>query len=150
MNEPKKDCQKGEWWTAPAIGDKGGTVIVTGRKDVDKFRTNPRMNIRVEVTWSYDGDDAGMPSGDTPALMAQVHERLLTIFDKDPVAVMTGVFTGDDERTWIFYTLSTHIFGRKLNECLSDLPMLPLTVYCENDPDWEQYDEMAEAEVAVD
>ena len=75
MNEPKKDCQKGEWWTAPAIGDKGGTVIVTGRKDVDKFRTNPRMNIRVEVTWSYDGDDAGMPSGDTPALMAQVHER---------------------------------------------------------------------------
>ena len=63
---------------------------------------------------------------------------------------MTGIFTGNGQRDWIFYTLSTHIFGRKLNEALSDLPLLPLSVYCENDPDWQEYDEMSEAEIKLD
>ncbi len=62
----------------------------------------------------------------------------------------SGVFTGDDKRDWVFYTLSTHIFGRKLNETLEPFPLLPLTVYCENDPSWEAYDEMSEAEIKLD
>lgn len=150
MNENGKDIQKGDWWTAPAIGDKGGTVIVTGRKDIGKFRSNPRMSIRVEVTWPYEPDLSGMPDKSESSLMAQAHEALLQTFDQDPVAVMTGVFTGDGERTWIFYTASTNIFGRKLNESLESLPLLPLNVYCENDPEWEQYDEMSKAEIAID
>lgn len=60
---------------------------------------------------------------------------------------MTGVFTGDGERDWVFYTLSTHIFGRKLNEALSELPLLPIEISCENDPEWLAYDEMCEAEI---
>ena len=66
---------------------------------------------------------------------------------KDPVAVLTGIFTGAGERNWIFYTLSTHIFGKKINEALADMPLLPLEIYSENDPGWEQYDEMNELEV---
>ncbi|MDE6279689.1 MAG: DUF695 domain-containing protein, partial [Paramuribaculum sp.] len=49
-----------------------------------------------------------------------------------------------------FYTLSTHIFGRKLNEALKDMPVLPISIYCENDPDWLEYDEMSEAEINID
>lgn len=150
MNETGKDLQKGEWWTAPATGDKGGTVIVTGRKDVDRFRANPRMKIRVEVTWPYECDASGMPDKAVSTLMEQAHMAMLHTFDRDPVAVMTGVFTGDGERTWIFYTASTAIFGKKLNESLAQLPPLPLSIYCENDPGWEQYDEMASAEIALD
>ena len=64
--------------------------------------------------------------------------------------MLTGVFTGDDERNWVFYTLSTNIFGRKLNEALADMPVLPLEIYCENDPQWQAYDEMSEAEINID
>ena len=60
---------------------------------------------------------------------------------------MTGIYTGDDRRDWIFYTLSVHIFGRKLNEALADLPTLPLHIIAENDPRWEAYDEMQQFEV---
>lgn len=136
---------KGEWWTAPAEGDNGGLVMVTGRSDVAQFRENPRFNIRVEVSWPYEG--SGMPDEATARLMEQVHELLGETFDRDPVAVMTGVFTGDGSRTWVFYTLSTHIFGRKLNEALSSLPLLPLTVECYSDPTWEAYDEMSQLEI---
>ena len=79
--------------------------------------------------------------------MEEVQEALQNEFRKDPVAVLTGIFTGDDQRDWIFYSLSTHIFGRKLNEALASFPLLPLTIYTENDPDWEQYDEMSQAEI---
>nr|MBD5377011.1 DUF695 domain-containing protein [Bacteroides sp.] len=145
-----KETQKGEWWTAPTLGDKGGTVLVTGRRDIAKFRDNPRMNIRVEVTWPYEGAADGMPDKPTSELMENVQDALLEVFDKDPVAVMTGIFTGDGERTWVFYTASTNIFGKKLNQALEPFPLLPITVYCENDPDWGQYDEMAEAEISLD
>lgn len=138
------------WWTAPTESENGRLILVTGRKDVDKFRSNPRFTIRAEVTWRYEGDASGMPDAETSAMMEQVQEALQTEFRKDPVAVLTGIFTGDNQRDWIFYTLSTHIFGRKLNEVLAPFPLLPLTIYTENDPDWEEYSEMSEAEIHLD
>lgn len=144
------EIQKGNWWTAPTTGDNGGTVMVTGRKDVEKFRNNPRMTIRVEISWKYDTAAGNMPDVATSTLMEQVQDALLQTFDRDPVAVLTGIFTGDGERTWIFYTVSTHIFGRKLNETLAPFPLLPITIYCENDSAWSQYDEMSLAEINLD
>lgn len=138
------------WWTAPAQSDGGRLIMVTGRRDVERFRSNPRFSIRVEVTWTYEGDASGMPDTATSQLMEEVQEALQRDFRRDPVAVLTGIFTGDGERNWVFYTLSTHIFGRKLNEALADFPTLPISIYCENDPDWQEYDEMSEAEIHFD
>lgn len=142
--------EKDSWWTAPAESEDGRLIMVTGRRDVEKFRTNPRFNIRIEVTWKYDGDASGMPDAQTSALMEEAQEALEALLHKDPVAVLTGIFTGDGKREWIYYSLSTHIFGKKLNEALAHMPLLPITVYCENDPGWEQYDEMCEAEIKMD
>lgn len=134
---------KGEWWTCPTVSESGKTVIVTGREDISKFRDNPRFNVRVEVSWEYDGNAThGMPDVETSMMMETVTDRLTEVFDKDPVAVLTGIYTGDGRRDWIFYTLSTNIFGRKLNEALADLPVLPLSIYCENDSEWNEYQEM--------
>lgn len=133
-----------DWWTAPTESENGRLIMVTGRRDVEKFRENPRFVIRVEVTWKYEGDASGMPDFETSSLMEQVQEALEKEFDKDPVAVLTGIYTGDNERNWVFYTLSTHIFGKKINEALSSFDLLPITIYCENDPDWNEYQEMKE------
>lgn len=140
--------ESNDWWTAPAIADDGRDILVSGRRDIDKWRKNPRFNIRVEITWRYaDGPAAGMPDEATATLMGEATDRLHEIFGADPVAVNTGIFTGAGERTWVFYTLSTHIFQKKLNEALAPLPTLPLDIIAENDPDWEAYDEMTEVEV---
>lgn len=146
------NTETGTWWTAPAESEETGrTIMVTGRKDVERFRSNPRFNIRVEVTWRYKSPTpGGMPSEADAEMMEEVQEALQKEFRKDPVAVLTGIYTGDGRRDWIFYTLSTHIFGRKLNETLAPFPLLPLTVYCENDPGWEEYDEMSKAEIKMD
>lgn len=133
-----------DWWTSPTESENGRLIMVTGRRDVDKFRNNSRFNIRVEISWKYEGNAVGMPNYETSTLMEQVQEALEAEFKKDPIAILTGIYTGDNERNWVFYTLSTHIFGRKLNEALVNFELLPITIYCENDPDWNEYQEMKE------
>ena len=148
---PYPTMEKDIWWTAPAESEDGHLIMVTGRRDVSRFRSNPRFNIRIEVTWRYDSADAsGMPDTETSQLMEQVQEALQKEFQKDPVAVLTGIYTGDGKRDWVFYSLSTHIFGRKLNEVLAPFPLLPISIYCENDTGWEEYDEMSQAEIKMD
>lgn len=140
---PKNDhtyVPKGSWRTLPCESNNthADLVMVTLREDVEQFRKNPRFNIRIEVSWKY--GEKGMPDTSDAQLMGQVTDRLAECFDKDPVAVLTGIYTGDGRRDWVFYTLSLGIFGRKFNEALADLPVIPLEFDAESDPEWEEYD----------
>lgn len=80
--------------------------------------------------------------------MEEVTDVLQDCFDRDPVAVLTGIYTGDGQRNWVFYTRSLHIFQRKFNEALAPFPALPLEFEAEEDPDWQEYREMCRCEVA--
>lgn len=103
-----------EWWTAPAESQDGRLIMVSGRKDVQSFRANPRFKIRIEVSWVYSAaPDAAMPDDETAQIMEEATDALQTVLKADPVAVMTGIYTGAGRRDWIFYTLSTHIFQKK-------------------------------------
>ena len=136
------------WDWSYASDNHTDTLIMMESYNLDSFQDallNPYRGVQ-----KYEGEDSGMPDFETSSLMEKVQELLEATFRKDPVAVLTGIFTGDDERNWIFYTLSTHIFGRKLNEALAEFPVLPLEIYCENDELWEAYDEMCEAEIKLD
>ncbi len=138
--------QEPERLTAPAETDDGRLVMVTGTLGVDAFRRNPKMRIRVEVRWVYDSAPAaGMPSDADAETMGTATDNFDAVLAKDPVAILTGIFTGAGERVWVFYTLSTNIFQKKLNEALAPLPLLPLEITAENDPGWEAYDEMMQA-----
>lgn len=133
-----------DWWTSPTEAENGSLIMVTGRRDVDKFRNNPKFIYRVEIAWKYAGDASGMPDLSVSQMMEKVQDALVETFEKDPVAVLTGIYTGDNRRDWVFYTLSTNIFQRKINEALAEFPLLPLEFYAEKDPEWAEYAEMKE------
>ena len=136
-----------EWWTAPAEGDNGELILVTGRRNMDEIMASKIFNDRIEVTWNYAPQANGLPDESTSKLMEQVHDALRAEFDKDPVAIMTGIYTGAGERNWIFYTRSINIFGRKLDEILAPFELLPLSIYAEKDPEWNEYREMRLTEI---
>lgn len=139
-----------EWWTAPAEGENGELILVTGRRDIENVIETGLFNDRAEVTWKYEQDKNGMPDYKTSSLMEEVQDALEDAFDKDPVAVLTGVYTGAGERNWIFYTRSVNIFGKKLNEALASFELLPISIYVEKDAEWNEYREMQLNEVAAD
>ena len=132
----------GEWWTSPTESNDGQLIMVTGRKDIEKFKTNPKFSIRIEITWQYNPDGKGMPDEAQGQLLEKITDAFTETFSKDPIAVLTGIYTGAGERNWVFYTLSTYIFEKKLNLALSDFELLPLKIYAENDPSWQEYNEM--------
>lgn len=136
-----------DYWTTPTESAEhpDRIIMVTGRRNVEKFIDNPRFRFRIEVIWNYNGGSNGMPDRPTSELMEQVQEVFEKEFTRDPVAVLTGIYTGDNRRDWVFYTSSLHIFQRKLNEMLAPFPTLPLQFEAEEDPDWEEYREMKEA-----
>ena len=137
-----------EWWTAPAEGDSGELILVTGRRMMDEIIATGLFNDRIEITWKYEPDAKGMPDFATSKLMEQVHEALAAEFKKDPVAILTGIYTGAGERNWVFYTRSVNIFGRKINEILAPFELLPITLYAEKDPEWNEYREMSLTEIS--
>ena len=137
-----------EWWTAPAESDSGNLILVTGRRALDNVIETGLYRYRVEVTWPYEKDAKGLPSFTDSKMMEQVTDALNSCFDRDPVAVLTGIYTGDGQRNWVFYTRSLHIFQRKFNEVMTPFPTLPLEFEAEEDPDWQEYREMCQCEVA--
>lgn len=133
-----------EWWTSPLEDEDGHIIMVTGRADVEKFRSNPRYNIRVEITQPYDALPSGMPNDKDAALLEETLDLLSEELRKDPVGVITGVYTGGGERNIVVYTTSTNIFTKKINAAFANLPLMPLKITAENDPDWLEYQEMRE------
>lgn len=133
-----------KWWSYPAESESGRTVIVTGRDGVQPLIEKGKYKYRVDVAWRYGGRPDGMPADADAELMDQATEAIRKGFDSDPVAVLTGIYTGDGERTWVFYTMSLPIFGKVFNRSLADVPEMPLEMEAVEDPAWEEYREMRE------
>lgn len=134
----------GQWVCAPFESNESQRMILGAcRLDVDKFRKKGKMVYRLVIGWAYD-KESDLPGEELSMKMEQVQERLEKVFKKDPVAVLTEVYTGDGLREWVFYTASLHIFQKKINEALADLPPYPLTFSAEEDPRWDEYDATAE------
>ncbi|MCM1450849.1 MAG: DUF695 domain-containing protein [Clostridium sp.] len=136
--------KEAEWWTCPLEDEDGKLVMVTGRGDVEKFRSNPRCRIRIEITIPYESLPSGMPTDKDAAMIEEVLDRLAAELDKDPIGVITGVYTGAGERNIVVYAVSTNIFTKKLNQALEPMPLLPLKITAEDDPEWLEYQEMRE------
>lgn len=98
------------WITAPFESVEGENLVMcTMRTDVSRFRENPRFRFRVEVEWPYEPAAGGMPPESLGHELEAVVDALQSVLKADPVAVLTGVYTGNGSRTMVFYTLSLHI-----------------------------------------
>ena len=133
-----------EWFTALSEDETGHLVTVNGRDNLMEFVNSGKFKERVEITWKYEGDDKGMPSEALAEKMETVQETLRKAMEKDKLAILTEVCTGAGEKLWIYYTRTTRVFGERLNDVLMPFELLPITIYTEVDPDWEEYLDMYE------
>lgn len=133
-----------EWFTALSENESGQMVIVSGRDELTEFVQSGKFKERVEITWQFEGDAKGMPFEAVAAQMEAVQEVLQKAMEKDKLAILTGVYTGGGEKIWVFYTRTVRVFGERLNDALAAFELLPISIYTEVDPDWEEYLDMYE------
>ena len=131
-----------EYWTYPAESESGRTIMVTGRDGVDRQRLSGKYRYRVNVYWDHHALPDGMPEEQEAAQMEEATDRFEAELAKDKAAVLTGIYTGDGRRDWVFYTVSLHIFRNIFNRALEPLDLMPLVIEAQEDPDWEEYLDM--------
>lgn len=130
------------WFSTMAIADNELPIFISGREDLDEFRLSGKFKERVEIYWKYDSNHNGMPSDAEGELMEQVIDSLRNAVEKDKLAILTGIYTGNNERTLVFYTRTSRVFGERLNDALTEFPQLPITLYVEIDPEWNEQQEL--------
>lgn len=133
-----------EWFTALSEDESGNLVAVSGRDELTEFVQSGKFKEHVEITWKYEGDEKGMPSEELAEQMENVQETLKKAMEKDKLSILTGVYTGGGEKVWVFYTRTVRVFGERLNEALASFELLPISIYTEVDPEWEEYLDMYE------
>ena len=133
-----------KWWSYPAEGESGKTVIVSGHDGIEKFKDSGKYIYRIDVTWRYNALSSGMPDDNDAKLMEEATDALQAAFSKDKVAVMTGIYTGDGRRDWVFYTKNLKIFSIVFNKALQEVDSMPLEIEASEDSEWEEYTNMRE------
>ncbi|CAK7079241.1 MAG: hypothetical protein PARBA_03323 [Parabacteroides sp.] len=133
-----------EWFTALSENENGQLITVSGRDELTEFIQSGKFKERVEITWKYEADDKGMPVETVAEQIDEVQEVLKRAMEKDKLSILTGVYTGSGERIWVYYTRTVRVFGERLNEALAPFELLPISIYTELDPEWEEYSDMYE------
>ena len=133
-----------EWFTALSETENGHLVIVLGRDSLGEFIQSGKFKERAEITWKYDSDGKGMPTDENAEKMEVVQETLRKTMEKDKLAILTAIYTGGGEKTWVFYTRTIKVLGERINDVLAPFELLPISIYTESDPDWEEYKDMYE------
>ncbi|MBR8712355.1 DUF695 domain-containing protein [Porphyromonas levii] len=112
------------------------------RNELPRALAEGKYPIRVDMTWSYEGDKSGMPSDDVTEQMGTLEEALIPALEKNNLALLAYQLTGEGERLWCFYTRNLPAFQETLNEALSELPLFPLAFYAEEDREGEAFSEV--------
>ncbi len=93
---------------------------------------------KIEIQWTYEGAK-GMPSPEERARMDQLEDLLAPVVEESSLAVLAMVSTGEDMRTWVYYTRSSEEFMGKLNIALSSEAAFPIEIELSDEPGWGEY-----------
>jgi hypothetical protein len=128
-------------------GEVGDDVFfVKGRRNLRSMTESGKFPTRIDVIWEFESPDStGQPSQSTLMEMEAMEELLLESMEKDFQSVLAGIFTGNGHREWYWYTQDKDEFLSRFNACMGKRGGLPLEIFHQNDPDWNEYKDMLEA-----
>ena len=120
------------------MGDK--KAIIRARTHLKNILDSSLYNKLGQITWrTEDPTSNGIPTPDENLFMGEVEEVLIESVESDLQSVLTFVQTFDNSRTWFFYCKDNEIFMKRLNKCLSQFKMLPISITFKSDSDWSTY-----------
>jgi hypothetical protein len=112
-------------------------MLLRFRPGLKEFLGDPRFSRRLQITWSYGGENlSGMPSEEDSEAMRPMEDRLVEALEAEQAGVLAFVHTHGGTRQWHFYIADSADLGALINQALSELPKLPISLEVEHDPKW--------------
>jgi hypothetical protein len=132
-------------WTI-AEGERDGLPsLLRFRPNLKKCLGDPRFSRRLQVTWTCQRSNTGMPSPEESDSMKPMEDRLVEALEESDAGVLAFVFTQGGTRTWNFYVAESADLGGLINHALADLPPLPIELSIEDDPEWSELAQLYES-----
>ncbi|WP_422995483.1 DUF695 domain-containing protein [Undibacterium sp. Di24W] len=129
-----------EWSTATSSNKSNGRVIIFRyvSKFASGFDRNSQPN-RIIIAWKYQSEK-GMPSMAERQQMDAMEDALQPILEKDSLATLALVSTGENLREWTYYVKSEKEFFSRLNKALAKKAAFPIDIHTAADPTWSVYE----------
>ena len=118
------------------IRGRGELSHLIGLEDYDKI---------LRIAWNFEGDtNFNFPSEELEAKMDSFQETIYEALEKDNLCIFYCVYTHNGLQEWAAYTSDVEKAAGRFNEALKDAEQLPLEIFVEEDPKWEDYQRMIE------
>ncbi|KAB2321204.1 DUF695 domain-containing protein [Betaproteobacteria bacterium SCN1] len=128
------------WATATSTHATNGRVIIF--RFVKEFRVGFEKSTlpdRVILVWRYKSE-SGLPATTEREAMDRLEDLLAPIVEKQGLAMLALVSTGENLREWTYYTKSEEEFVQVLNGALAQQPRFPIEIHAASDPGWTTYE----------
>ena len=73
--------------------------------------------------------------------MNQLEDMLESVLKEDGFATLALVSTDEGLREWTYYAKSESEFMARLNYALAGMPVFPIEIHIECDPNWDMYEQ---------
>ncbi|WP_132055690.1 DUF695 domain-containing protein [Pseudocnuella soli] len=145
MDNLIKLVNENDLWSV-AEGENDGTpFLLRFRPHLNDFIETKKYNKKLTIALPYISDnDSLMPTDEETELFSNIEDALVDVLENDVQAVLTFVYTGQNQKEWHWYSTDINETGKRLNDALSNFDRLPLELTAEDDPDWNEYNSVLE------
>lgn len=132
-------------WDGVESERDGAPFILHFRPFLQNFIETKKYNKRLDIIWTYNSpDSSSMPADEDMEFMDKVEDALVDILEKDQQAVLSFIYTGQNQQVWYWYSSDIDETIERLNEALANFEQLPIELNPVDDPEWTEYNGVLE------
>lgn len=129
------------WFNGLAESEAGQTAHLHVRDELEEFRATGKYRFVIEIAYPFDREGIE-PSDTDSAQIEAVDELLQTAMERDKMAILAASILEPGRKVWLYVSRTYDPFFDRLEEVLSELPLLPLQFEVVQDSDWSYYLEL--------
>lgn len=122
----------GDWFVAELVDDSR----LKGRLRMEEHSKSGMYPFRIDIHWKKSDDKVSDED-----LTAKAEEQLMYVMEKERDAFLVLMKEDKTEYLFTWYARNIQNFTMKLNHVLGFFPVLPLTIYSMDDPEWTAYND---------
>jgi len=129
------------WATAISTNAHNGRkIIFRYAQELSTSFDQTCQPVRIIIVWKYQSE-SGQPMSEDHQRMNQLEDMLESVLKEDGFATLALVSTGEGLREWTYYAKSESEFMARLNYALAGMPVFPIEIHIECDPNWDMYEQ---------
>jgi hypothetical protein len=129
----------GDAWNNAEGQSEALPIMLRYRPNLKDFLGDTRYPRLLKIYWDYEQTNtSGLPSDEQSNQMREFEDLIQSELDPERVAILAFIRTHSGTRQWNYYVGDTALLSQRINKALNGLPVLPIELQVQDDPNWEE------------